>query len=229
MTSPLKPQGSKTLDNGLLVLSLIAEYPGQCTLTEIAQKSNLHPTVVHRLITSLEARQLIRRDDQKLLHPGYGLTRLAASVDQSLQDSAEPILRELTNKSGATSHLVLAISEVEVMAQLVVHPQRSPGFVAFSPGRVDPIGLGSAGVAILSTRRDTGPPTPEVVKAREQGYSVSHGAIIPGITGVSAPVTVPFGLPETALGVSLVEGADIPKAAQLVRTAAQNLERVLLP
>lgn len=229
MTKPSKAQGAKTLDNGLFVLSLIADNPGLCTLTEIARKAELHPTVVHRLITSLEVAHLIRRDEQKLLYPGYGLTRLAASVDQSLQESAEPILRDLTNKTGATSHLVIAISETEAMPQLVVHPQRSPGYVSFSPGRIDPIETGSAGIAILSGRKDLEEPSQTVLQARQNGYAVSHGAIIPNITGVSAPVSVPFGFPETAVGVSLVAGADIPSVAEHVKTAARTLESLFLP
>jgi|SRR5690625_2282916 len=227
MTEPQKSKGAKTLDNGLHVLELITEHPGELTLTEVAAKAKIHPTSVHRLITSLEAKRLVRRDTQKYLHPGYGLIKLASSVDRVLQATAEPVMQRMTDKIGATSHLVVAISETEVMAQLVVQPRQSLGHVAFSPGRVDPINHGSAGIAILSGKTGLEDVSSEVAKARHNGYAVSKGAIIPNVIGISAPIRTPEGIPDSAIGLSLVTEDDFDLAIAEVKKAAQEIEKRL--
>src|SRR5699024_9035342 len=113
--------------------------------------------------------------------------------------------------------------------QFEIQPSPYTDYVSFSPGPIVPIKTGSAGIAILSARKDLEEPSPTVLQARQNGYAVSHGAIIPNITGVSAPVSVPFGFPETAVGVSLVAGADIPSVAKHVKAAARTLESLFLP
>lgn len=117
--------GSKTLDNGLKVLKVIAAKPFGITLSEIAGIAGMHPTVTFRLLHTLEDHQLIRRDAQKRYFSAPGLLPLAASVDSDLRAVAEPVLRRLSDEAKAASYLMVPISADEVIAELVVQPSLS--------------------------------------------------------------------------------------------------------
>src|SRR5699024_8531102 len=130
-------------------------------------------------------------------------------------------------KVGATSHLVVAVSKDAVMAQLVVQPRQSMGHVAFSPGRIDPIDHGSAGVAILASRSDLEHRSAEVEKAQRDGFAMSKGAIIPNVVGVSVAIRTPEGIPESAIGVSLVTDENYDVAITEVIRAARVIEERL--
>jgi DNA-binding IclR family transcriptional regulator len=110
---------------------------------------------------------------------------------------------------------------------MIVEPRRAAIHVAFRTGQLDPIGRGSAGLAILSAA----PPLPgeraEVTLARERGFAVSKGEIAPGITGISAVVPGGRDHPETSIGLSLFETPDPDELGRLVVTAAHRLGSLL--
>ncbi|WP_262401912.1 helix-turn-helix domain-containing protein [Actinomadura sp. CNU-125] len=98
---------SKTLHNGLQILELLVGHPQGLTLTEIAESVGVHRTVAHRLVRTLEAHRLCRRDRFKRISLGAGLVELAEPVEQDLRTLARPVLEELTDAAQATAHLVV--------------------------------------------------------------------------------------------------------------------------
>ena len=52
---------SQTLDRGLSVLEVLAEFPEGLSVTELSHKLGVGRTVVYRLVVTLEAHSLLRR------------------------------------------------------------------------------------------------------------------------------------------------------------------------
>ncbi|MFC6933165.1 helix-turn-helix domain-containing protein [Actinomadura yumaensis] len=63
---------SKTLHNGLQILELLVHHPHGLSITEIAEAVGVHRTVAHRLVRTLEAHHLCRRDRFKRISSAPG-------------------------------------------------------------------------------------------------------------------------------------------------------------
>ena len=182
---------SKTLHHGLEILELLTSYPHGLSVTDIADGVGVHRTVAHRLIRTLEAHHLCRKDSFKRVTLGAGLVTLAEPVEQDLRTLARPILQELAEATEATAHLVVRESDTEVRALMVVEPRSAKVHVAFHPGQVDPIDRGSAGLSILASLPPTSGEREEVTAARARGYAVTVGEVIPSVLGISAVIPGP--------------------------------------
>lgn len=217
---------SKTLHSGLRVLELLAEHPDGLTITEVAEGVDVHRTVAHRLLHTLEAHRLVRRDRAKRFHPGPGLVPLAEPVDRDLRSVAQPLLEELADEAGATAHLVVQEDLDHVRALLVVEPRRASVHIAFRPGQLDKISVGSAGLAILAVQPPRPGERPEVGEARRRGYALSFSEVIPSIHGLSAAVPGRWDQ-ALAVGLSVFELAEEERLAALVLNGAARLGRAL--
>ncbi|WP_165943782.1 IclR family transcriptional regulator [Saccharopolyspora karakumensis] len=215
--------GAQTLDRGIRILWHLARSPHGETLTEMAQSLDVNRNTLHRLLEALTAHNLVRRTEDKRFHLAYGLVELASAVDSDLRGLAYPIMAGLANAVDATANLMVPISDTEVQAVLVVEPRMAAAHIAFRSGQRHPIDSGSGGLAILAGRPARDDDAPEVVEARERGYAVSTGQVIPGIIGVSVRVETPPTVPEVSLGVSLVDPGAVERAAPQVVKAAQEL------
>jgi DNA-binding IclR family transcriptional regulator len=217
---------SKTLHSGLRVLELLAEHPQGLTITEVADGIGVHRTVAHRFLHTLEAHRLVRRDRAKRFHPGPGLVPLADPVDRDLRSVAQPLLEELADEAGATAHLVVQEGAEHVRALLVVEPRQASVHIAFRPGQLDKISVGSAGMAILAGQQPGPNERPEVRAARERGYALSFSEVIPSIHGLSAAVPGRRDQP-LAVGLSVFDITDQDRLASLVLASAARLSRAL--
>ena len=218
---------SKTLHLGLCVLEVLAEHPQGLTMSELAELNAVHRTVVHRLVATLEAHALVRRDSGKRFFLGTGLVTLAEPVESDLRTLAKPVLERLADELRATAHLVVRESDRHVRALLVVEPRSAAVHVAFRTGQLDDIDRGSAGLAILAAL----PPVPgereEVAVARGRGYAVSFGEVVPSLHGISS--AVPHRRPHTlaSIGVSTFDAADEAALGRAVAAAAAEVGRLL--
>lgn len=218
---------SKTLHHGLVVLELLAECPNGLSITEIAEGIGVHRTVAHRLVRTLEAHHLCRRDDFKRIALGAGLVALAEPVEQDLRTVARPVLEELADQLGATVHLVVRENDHEVRALMVVEPRGAKVHVAFRGGQVDPIDRGSAGLAMLAALPEVEGERAEVTRARAVGYAVTQGEVIPSVGGVSAVIPGRRGDALASLGASVFEIDDEKRLGAAVVAAAAQLGRLL--
>lgn len=218
---------SKTLHHGLVVLELLADHPNGLSITEIAEGIGVHRTVAHRLVRTLEAHHLCRRDEFKRIALGAGLVALAEPVEQDLRTVARPVLEELADQLGATVHLVVRENATEVRALMVVEPRGAKVHVAFRGGQVDPIDRGSAGLAMLASLPPLEGERDEVARARAVGYAVTQGEVIPSVGGVSAVVPGRRGDALASLGASVFEIDDEKRLGAAVVAAATRLGRLL--
>lgn len=218
---------SKTLHHGLEVLELLVGAPDGLSITEIADGIGVHRTVAHRLVRTLEEHHLCRRDRFKRVTLGAGLVRLAEPVEQDLRTLARPVLEELSEQTDATAHLVVRESADQVRMLMIVEPRTARIHVAFRTGQLDPIGRGSAGLAILAAEPPQAGEREAVTVARRRGFAVSHGEIAPGITGISAVVPARRPNGTVSVGLSLFEVQDEQGMGERVLAAAQRLARHL--
>ncbi|MEU1980349.1 helix-turn-helix domain-containing protein [Nocardia sp. NPDC019395] len=196
---------SKTLHHGLQILEALSRHPHGLTVTDVADAVGVHRTVAHRLIRTLEAHRLCRRDENKRITLGTGLVTLAEPVEQDLRTVARPVLEELAERTRATAHLVIRESDTEVRALMVVEPRNAEVHVAFRPGQVHPIDRGSAGLVMLAANPPAPGERPEVTAARELGYAVTRGEVVATVFGISALIPRRRGTPQTSIGISLFE------------------------
>lgn len=218
---------SKTLHHGLEILEVLSRHPHGLTVTEVAEAVGVHRTVAHRLVRTLEAHRLCRRDDSKRVMLGAGLVTLAEPVEQDLRTVARPVMEELAERTHATVHLVIRESDTEVRALMVVEPRSAQVHVAFRPGQVHPIDRGSAGLAMLLGLPPTPDERPELAAARRLGYAVTRGEVVATVFGVSAPVPRRRGGPHTTIGISVFEIDDEAALGAAVLESARQLGSLL--
>jgi IclR family KDG regulon transcriptional repressor len=100
----------QSVDRALYILELLKEHNDGLGITELANRMDVAKSTVHRLLTSLKNQGYVRQDpltERYLL--GLKLIELGSIVTQSLEirKIAKPILNQLVQETGETSHLVI--------------------------------------------------------------------------------------------------------------------------
>jgi DNA-binding IclR family transcriptional regulator len=176
------------------------------TLQEIADRIELPKSTAFRIVRSLEeAGYLVRLEDQRYCL-SFRFTRLGGLVKSTLgiREIARPIMSELAEITGETVaiHTVMGRNRVCIDSFATVS---STLRTVMQPGEQLPLRAGSAtkilmawmpknvltpllpGVARLSKRTPT-ELLAELATVRAQGYAVSHGERLPGLSAISAPI-----------------------------------------
>ncbi len=221
---------SGAIARGLTVLELLATHPEGCSLSFLANETNMPVSAAHRLLVELSRSGYVRQERD---HGEYTLTIKLVALGLSflsrsgIVDVAQPLLDRLAGEAGE-------------LVRLGVVDGESLTFVAKAQGatrglRYDPdMGLSvrfscsAAGHAWLSTLpenaalemvarqgfgapADFGPNAPTSVKAllgylraaRKRGFSMINEVFAPGMTAMAAPVRARDG---RVLGVVTVAG-----------------------
>jgi DNA-binding IclR family transcriptional regulator len=177
------------------------------TLQEIADRIELPKSTTFRIIRSLEhSGYLVRLDNQR-----YGLsfrfTRLAGLVKSSLdiRTIARPVMSELAESTMETVALHTAVGRNRVCIDSLATTSAALRSV-MQPGEQIPLHLrGSASKTLMAymPKVQLTPLLPSLSRAskltqaqlqaefaqiRQQGYSVSHGERLLGLSAISAPI-----------------------------------------
>lgn len=215
-----RPTGhSQTLERGLRVLRLLAHHPDGLTVTELADELSTHRTGIYRLLGPLTEERLVVRGAGGRHTLGLGLLELASAVRSRLQEVAVRELRVLADELHATTALTIR-DGAEAVVAAVVEPSGTAMHIAYRPGLRHPVDRAAPGLAILAG--DTALPgeRPEVGVARERGWALSTGEILPGATGVAAPIVVPGRPTDASISAVWVDPRDPAEmAAPVVRAA----------
>ena len=222
MTRNSSATHSYTLDRGLRALSILAVNPDGLTVSELAAELDTHRAAVYRLLGPLADHRLIRREDNGRLVLGAGLVTLAAAVGQRLVDVSEPVLRELSERLGATTALTIRDGDEGVVARVVV-PRAHDVHLTYRQGMRHPLTSGAPGHALLATAPRHEDEPDFVTRARDCGYAISRGQLLPGATGVAAAIQGPTHEPDAALSAVWIEGIDPEDAARAVLAAAAEI------
>jgi DNA-binding IclR family transcriptional regulator len=234
-----EPETSQTLDRGIRVLTALADATSGLTVAQLAERVGAPRTAGYRLVATLEAHGLARRDPDGRVHLGVGVLRLAARVHPLLREAATPSLRRLAEAVGATAHLTVAEGP-DALAIAVVEPTWTDYHMAYRVGSRHRLAQGAAGKAILLGRSAAGR-TAAAASATVSGssasaaasskdpatlYTVSEGELQAGAHGIAAPIREVPGL-EASVGVVSFAPLDVGQIAPRVIQAAAEISAAL--
>jgi len=226
---------SQSVDRAVEVLIALGRR-GPMRLSEIISDLGLPRRNVGRLLSSLEAAGLLRRDPASLEYDlGFTLAWLGKVAGERLDIArlAKPVIQELMEGTHATALLHLRQSDA-LVAALVCTPQDRLS-VSFPTAQRIPLsrGVGRLVLAHLpaEARRRylyrAGEPidTGSFEHIKEQGYLVSHGEVIEGIHAIGAPVFDPSG--DVVAVVAIASTSDVEEHAARVVGAANQISHML--
>jgi len=217
--------GTGALEKAIDILEAVGERPDGMSQTDLTARLALPRTTVYRLLATLVARGLLRRDPvRKVYCLGFRCFEMArqAYANPDLAAAAAAELRALRDLTGETSYLA-ALDGLEVISLERydgAHSQRSSAVL----GQRKPAYCTSQGKAILSAldaaTRDAlvrdmvlKPLTPLTITDRRRlqaelkitaarGYAIDDEEIVLGVRCVGAPVVDPAGKVRGAISVA---------------------------
>src|SRR5699024_7749198 len=143
---------SLTLSRGIQLLEYICAADSAPTISEAAQALGVHRSAAYRLLRTLEAHYLVRRDEAGKIHPAVGLTNLARGVENALQTVALPILTRIADDLEMSCFIAVA-QGTDCFTLITVEPTISHA-VTQHAGTRHHLDRGAPGVALLSGLSD---------------------------------------------------------------------------
>ncbi len=239
----------QSVDRALDLLEALASSEGEVSITSLANRTTLHVSTVHRLLTTLLRRGYVRQNpDTSRYFTGAKLATLAEGRSRfnELRHRARPVLRALTEQTRETSNLVVLDDVMAVYIETVPSPHLVRMFTTI--GNRVPLhatGVGKALLAALSPERrdalidriEMRAYTPRTVvektslrraleEVRERGYAIDDEEFDEGVRCVAVSVG-PSGDPLGAISVSAPAGRmtrqRCGELAPLLRRAAAEL------
>ncbi|MEV1248278.1 IclR family transcriptional regulator [Nonomuraea sp. NPDC049750] len=238
-------QGRTVTSKVLAILGAFDSGHPQLTLTDLARRSGVPLSTVHRLVGELEEWQALSRAPDGRLRIGLRLWELGQLAPAKLQDLAHPWLQELFASTGENVHLAVR-DGLEVLYVDKVAGRRAVPIVSRTGGRLPmhPTGVGKALLAYEPEwfvrsylDRVLERPTPhtitepgrlarELATVRAQGYALTYEEMTLGSCSAAAPVLVD-GRAIAALGMVLSSrrARELPRLVEPLLTAANGIAR----
>lgn len=244
----------QSVDRALLLLEILGEDAEGYRLTDLAARSGLSLSTVHRLLTTLEVRQFVQFDQTDgLWHVGRKTFQVGSTFAQqkNFVAPALPFLRQLRDQTRETANLGVAVDgRVIFLAQV---ESREIMRAITRVGGTTPMVNSGIGKALLSTYSAAdvaaivatygmhkltpksltraGDLRENLTKIRDQGYSVDDEEFQPGLRCIAAPVYNQQGEAFCAISVSGLAqrlSADrVPAVGQLIAETARALTAAL--
>lgn len=185
-------QIAQTLDRGLQILETLSQAPQGMTITQLATEHGLHRSIVARLLVTLAKRGFVSRSPDGRYALGYTVFTLARTVSNNAILATTPLMVEAATELNATIVYHVADGE-ETITIGSIEPPSGAFRLGMRPGARHPITVAAHGMAILAGRKPREGERPEITEARERGYAVSMGEVLPGFAGVCAPIMISGG------------------------------------
>ncbi|WP_405085090.1 IclR family transcriptional regulator [Microbispora sp. NBC_01389] len=221
-----------------------ARHP-RLTLTEIAARTGLALSTVHRLAGELEEWRALRRGADGRFQVGRRLWELGQLAPDPLQEVARPWLQELFGDTGENVHLAVR-DGLEVLYVDKVYGKRAVPILSRTGSRLPmhPTGVGKALLAyepewfVMSyLSRPLERPTPHTItepgrlardlaQARAQGYATTHEEMTLGSCSAAAPVLAGDG-PAGEQGDRAVAAVGIVVSSRRVRELPRLVDPLL--
>lgn len=228
-TAQSKPNNLvQTIERVSLILEMVGQAPHGMSIRDLSAGLNLPKGTIHRILSSLSYFGYIRQDPEtKLYFLGLKLMDLNAQLGNQLdfRKVAEPILRDLAEKTKQTVHLVILDRDEVVYVDKIETQQPAGGLrMASRVGSRNPIHSSAVGKILLSyfpeeawdeflQRKGLPRRTPNTLTdpegfrdhlktVRRQGYAVDDEENEQGIRCVGAPIFDGRGRPVAAISVS---------------------------
>lgn len=250
-----KPEQStiQSLDRAFDVLELLAAHNG-LTLTEIATGLDQSPATMHRVLATLEARDVVEMDPiNQSWHIGAAAYRIGSAFlhGSGVVERSRPAMRRLMEQTGETSNLGIEMNGQVMFIGQVETNETIRAF--FPPGTVSPMHASGIGKALLSRYSDDQMDQflkdheleqftsktviqPEAIKAdlkaaHAKGWAFDDEEKATGMRCVAAPILNIYG--EAIAGISVsgptsrMSGERIDEIADRVCAAAREISRGL--
>lgn len=248
--APSRPDTLQSVSTALDVLDCFISSP-ELGVSEIARRLGIAKSSAHRLLTTLAARQVVEKNPEtgqyRLGIHLFALGHLAQSR-MALSSLALPELQRLHGATGQTIFVGLLDGENAVYPHYVGNPAISAQLAHESVRRrAHATALGRAMAALdpvierrlrMQAAAGRGPEAARAVHEfdrslenfRRCGVTTSRDSVVPGISGVAAPIRTLAGKPVGALVVAgptghIAPGAD--RIARLLPPAASRVSRLV--
>lgn len=245
---------SASLARGLSVICAFGADSPRLRISEIAQRANLTRAAARRYLLTLAELGYVGRDgDQFFLRPRVLELGFAYVSSVRIEETVEPILKSLSERTGASAHVALLDNDTALFVA-TVYSDKMHGYFS-TVGTRRPAYAGSLGKVLLSglsdeqlnaylnkaelqrhtpvTIANAGRLRDELERVREQGYALNQGEYIPGIMGLAVPVRDHSGIVVAALNVNWlssapIQPAEINRILPLLKSAAADMETLIL-
>ena len=224
--SPNRAPGSQTLARGLSVLQAIATSRVGLTVQEVADHVGVHRTIAYRLLSTLAQFRLVGKGEDGRYRSASGLAVLGASFDNNVRQLSVPTLRALADDLGTTVSLLVAEGDQQVAVAVIV-PTQVAYQLAFHEGSRYPLDRGAAGIALLASMPARPDERDLVVRAREQGWVITHGEIEPNTYGLAVAVHRDPPSPPTCINLISHREDVVMRGKDAVVKAARELSAIL--
>jgi DNA-binding IclR family transcriptional regulator len=217
---PLKAAGPNTertparpLERYIQILEMLAAFPEDMTLADLAVTLDLPKSTVYRLLTGLIESRLITPGPGRasgyrlaprllqLLHLGTDGHDIELVVQQHLQDLAETTANTsyLTKLTGMKVHSIVMRAPstnwciyVAPGSQMFPHATASAkAIMAFQPEAVIQRALQDVPKLTKFTKTDPNEIMAEYKRVREDGYAICHAEDVEGFGAVACPINIP--------------------------------------
>lgn len=201
----------QSVDRAMKLLEVLGDEARGQRLTDLAKKTGLSLTTVHRLLTTLEQRHFVQFSQaDSLWHIGIGAFTIGTSFssDHNFAAAALPILRHLRDQTRETANIGIVDNDEMVLLEQIQSREITRS-IATVGGRT-PMTASGMGKAVLACyppedirgvvrRRGMRPNTPttitnfsvledELTRFHADGYSVDNEEFRVGLRCVAAPV-----------------------------------------
>ncbi len=251
LAAPAGAYTVKSLVKALNILGCLAEDDRPSyTLTELSRRLHLHVSTVHRLLVNLLRQGFVEQDHSTGGYQlGFNVLRMGLRVLDRLdfRRVAQPLLRELNQRTKETVHLAILQSDRAVSIEKFGSPQ--PVGLDARLGGVMPLHCTGVGKALLAYQSEemlhqlarspglerytantiTALPQlkKELARVRQEGYAVDNEEAVEGLRCVAAPLFSHDGRVVAAFSVAgpatRIPPARVPELARLVRETAQQI------
>lgn len=253
MATRVARRSVQSVDRALDLLEALASSEGEVSITSLANRTSLHVSTVHRLLTTMLRRGYVRQNPETSRYfTGAKLATLAEARSRfnELRHRARPILGALTDQTRETSNLVVLDDLMAVYIETAPSPHVVRMFTTI--GNRVPLHATGAGKALLAwlpaDRRDalidrlemrahtarTITEKPSLRRAleevRERGYAIDDEEFDEGVRCVAVAVGQ-LGAPLAAISISApasrLARQRCGELAPLVRRAATELAEAM--
>ncbi|CAA9360006.1 MAG: Transcriptional regulator, IclR family [uncultured Nocardioidaceae bacterium] len=241
----------QSVDRALTILGILARL-GQVGVTEIAVELGVHKSTAFRLVSTLEAHELVEQtEDRGKYRLGLGLARLAGASTARLDvvQEARPVVRRLATECGETVNVAVLSDRAALYVDQAAGGSALPSHNWV--GQHIPLHATSNGKVLLSgleadevdRRVDHLPAYTETTitdrrllhegldRVREWGYAVATDELEVGLTALAAPVRSAHGDVVASLSISgpsyRLPELRLPDLVALVVEAADDVSRRL--
>jgi len=242
------------LRRAMRLFSAFDEDDPELTAAQLAARSGLPLSTVHRLIGQLMEEGLIGRTDGHRYAVGPRLWELGelSPIALRLRETALPHMSRLYEATGENVHLAVLDAPTPQSATAIFAGRITGRASVPTLGRIGgrhPLHTTGVGKALLTTRDDAWldeylqqPLLPETTHsitdpdalraeigvARARGYAVTRGEMTLGNISVASPIGMIGGLPPIAMGIVAHDSDTLERRlAPLVVQAAKELTRAL--